>query len=152
MLISETVGTWLRRLGFSFLEQFFDMANAFPSVSLEELDRKAVLMSEGLAHERSVLMERHHQATVTITTCDTESVTFRQKTGNLQGDSIAAKEFVNAYEPKVQQVTEKSRAFTTGILVKNIFDTEQVLDCSMVQFANDLSKNALFSASQIQPF
>lgn len=134
ILIANCTKWRIKNLGLNYNQSLHDVANAFPSLKQEELNR----MIDERAHEddRLFLKARHSCANIHVTDPSGRRLYFKAGQGGLQGDSVMAPEFGQVYEEALEDWTINRGG--TGLYCEDPI-TEKVMNTGNQLYAEDIS-------------
>lgn len=142
ILIQNTIGWKLRKLGMGHYVGLHDVANAFPSMGHQTLDQ--TMDQHAKDGEAGLLKFRYKHTMVSIHCKDGSCANVVPTTGGLQGDSVMANMFREGYDEKMDQWNaEREQTFSGRMLQATIPGTDTYIQVERTTFADDLAETNL---------
>jgi hypothetical protein len=119
-----------------------DVAHAFPSSTFEVLDD--VVSSQFNIHDQAIMRQRHREASTTILTHGDRPLNLSIGSGSLQGDGVAGFEFLEVYNPRVQQYLNRMvEANLARPFQVNDWLTGESVNVATSVYADDIASDVL---------
>eukprot|EP00959_Pyramimonas_sp_CCMP1952_P046507 971385-Pyramimonas_sp.AAC.1 len=139
IMASMIIGYALRQLNCSYVDSFKDMANAFPSVGWQYMEKAAAALVRG--KDLRLALQRIRRAQARLPAAE-GTLHFRPTEGGLMGGPFMAHCFPRAFTHTIEPWTQQWRRTDNAdkVLVVKCPITHQDVDLSLHLYADDINK------------